>query len=151
MENKARVNVPAKGAMILSLGQVPNGWPYTFQWSGVTQDANVDVAKYPVLMARLLWVEGYAHMDIDVLDASGKAVKTFRSSTVNGPGLSTIDFRGQLDPAIYRLRLRLIVGGPNSGCSATYDWVRFVQPADAEFLNRRPDWENVRRDGLVFR
>jgi hypothetical protein len=80
-------------------------------------------------------------MDIDVLDASGSAVKTLRTSTLNDPGVSTLDLGTVLDPAIYSLRLRLIVGGPNSGCCATYKWVRFVSRTDAEFLTKHPDWK----------
>lgn len=151
MENQARINVPYPGFVLLSLGHVPDNWPYTFQWSGISQDAQVDVARFPVLMARVQWVQGYAHMDIDVLDARGKAVRTLRSSTLNGPGLSKIDLSQVLDPASYRLRLRLIVGGDNSGCSATYDWVRFVDQKGAEFLETHPDWNKIRIFGRVDR
>lgn len=148
MDNKARLNEPSEGRFILSLGHVPANWPYEFQWSGVSQDAFDSIDRFPVLMARVEYVQpgSYAHMDIDVVDSSGKAVKTFRSSTLRGPGLSTIDFTGQLDPAFYHLRLRLIVGGDNVGCAATYDWVRFVSQKDAAFLNQHPDWEKVRDD-----
>lgn len=144
MENKAHVSVPKHGRLFLWLDHVPEGWPYTFQWSGVTRDARVDLARFPVLMARVEQVKGYAHLDIDVLDAAGKSVKTLRSSTLNDPGISTIDLSKALDPAVYSLRLRLIVGGDNTGCSATYDWVRFVSPADAPFLIQHPDYTKVR-------
>lgn len=151
MENQARVNVPYPGYVLLSLGHVPDNWPYAYQWSGISQDAQVDVARFPVLMARVQWVQGYAHMDIDVLDARGKAVKTLRSSTLNERGLSKIDLSQTLDPGTYRLRLRLIVGGDNSGCSATYDWVRFVDQKGAEFLDAHPDWNKIRIYGQVYR
>jgi len=148
--NQARANVPFRGTMLLSLGHVPADWPYTYQWSGVTQDAWVDVGLFPMLMARVPWVQGYAHMDIDVLDEE-KVVKTIRSTTLNGPGISSIDLRTQLDPATYHLRLRLIVGGDNAGCSATYDWVRFVKRPDADFLTSHPDWQNVRLYSRIYR
>lgn len=151
MLNQARAITPLPGILVLSLDRVPSDWPYTYQWSGVTRDAQVDIAQFPVLMARVLWVKGYAHMDIDVLDAHGKAVKTLRSGTVNGPGMSTIDLSTVLDPAYYSLRLRLIVGGDNSGCTATYDWVRFVKQSDVDRLNRNPDFPNVRLYGQVLR
>jgi len=150
MENQARVIAPP-GVLILSLGHVPDNWPYTYQWSGVTQDASVDVARFPVLMAKVNWVQGYAHMDIDVLDAQDRAVKTLRSSTLNGQGISTVDLVGSLDPAYYRLRLRLIVGGDNAGCAAIYDWVRFVGKKDAEFLAKNPDWTKLRLAGAIDR
>lgn len=143
VENKARVSGPP-GVLLLSLGQVPTGWPYEYQWSGVSQDLRVDLARFPVLMAKVNWVQGYAHLDIDVVDAAGVAVKTFRSSTLTAAGLSTVDLGKELDPAYYSLRIRLIVGGPNSGCEATYDWVRFVSRRDSEFLTAHPEWDLVR-------
>jgi hypothetical protein len=149
--NQARLNVAEPGKLLLSLGQVPTDWPYTYQWGGFAQDATVDVARFPVLMARVLWVVGYAHMDIDVLDGNGKAVKTIRSSTLNGPGISTIDLSGALDPATYHLRLRLIVGGQNSGCSATYDWVRFLKKDDADFMSKNPNWPLIRPYWITLR
>ncbi len=139
VENKAHVYQPYRGSVLLGLDHVPSNWPYAYQWSGVTRDVTVDTGRYPVLLARVLWVQGYAHMDIDVLDSQGKPVKTLRTTTLNGPGLSELDFDPSDDPIPQALRLRLIVGGPNEGCSATYDWVRFVRKADAERLKSHPD------------
>jgi len=62
-----------------------------------------------------------------------------------------IDLSKSLKPAFYRLRLRLIVGGPNEGCCATYDWVRFVDQCNSAFLVQNPDWDRVRLDGLTLR
>jgi len=143
MENRAKVDTTTKGALNLSLGHVPEGWPYEYQWSGVSREAKVDIGKFPVLSAWVSQVSGYAHLDVDVIDAAGKPVKTLRSSTLTSPGVSNVDLRQGLDPAVYRLRLRLIVGGPNDGCSATYNWVRFTDPKAAEFLNSHPDWQYV--------
>lgn len=151
MQNKAFVAQPAPGTLFLGLDHVPADWPYAFQWSGVTQDANVDIARFPVLLARVRQVQGYAHLDVDVLGAKGEVVNTLRSSTLNGSGLSTIDLSKVLTPTFYRLRLRLIVGGPNEGCCATYDWVRFVDKGDAEFLTLNPDWDRVRLYGSMLR
>jgi hypothetical protein len=145
VENKARVSVPTRGAVRLDLGQVPEGWPYEYQWSGITRRATVDLARFPYLSA---WVShllgGYAHMDIDVLDAKGKAVKGFRSSTLKAGGITAIDLSTVLDPAIYTLQIRLIVGGSNQGCWATYDWVRFTSPADGALLKGNPGWRWIR-------
>jgi len=146
MENKAQVIAPP-GTLLLTLGHVPANWPYTYQWSGVTQDANVDLATYPVLMAKANYVFGYAHMDIDVLDGRGQVEQTLRSSTLNAPGLSSVDLGASLKPGQYHLRLRLIVGGQNEGCAAIYDWVRFVKRSDVDFLTNNPDWPYVRMDG----
>ena len=126
MGNRAIVDQPSTGTMRLALRHVPAGWPYAYQWSGVTRDVTVDIARFPLLQASVVELHGYAHLDIEVLDAKGKPVKGFRASTLQNPGLSTFNFRGLLDPATYHHRLRLIVGGPNEGCSATYDWVRFM-------------------------
>ena len=86
----------------------------------------MDIARFPNLIASITEVSGYAHLDVDVLDDKGKAVKTLRSPTLTSPGVSAINLRESLDPAVYQLRVRMIVGGPNAGCSASYDWLRFV-------------------------
>ena len=147
LDNKANVKLEERGCLKLSLDHVPANWPWTFQWSGLSQDAHVDIARFPVLMAHVVQVHGYAHMDIEVLDAHGKSIRTLRTSTVNNPGMSTIDFSGVLDPAVYSLRLSLIVGGDNSGCSATYHWVRFAATADAEFFSAHPNFNRVYSPG----
>lgn len=143
IENQAKVIETGGGVMTLQLPHVPAGWPYSYQWSGVTRDMRVDIAKYPVLMARVPWIQGYAHMDIEVLDFRGKAIKGFRSTTLTSPGIAEIDLSKSLDPATYVLRLRLIVGGPNEGCSAAYDWVRYLKPDDAVYLRLHPDFSDV--------
>ena len=149
VENRPSISQPKRGAVLLSLSPKGADWPYEFQWSGITRDAKVDIARFPVLTARVRDVHGYAHLDIEVLDAEGKALKGFRSTTVTTEGLSTIDLGQSLDPAVYTLRLRLIVGGPNAGCDVTYDWVRFTNRADAEFLAANPTWQRVVRDGRL--
>ena len=139
MENKAKISMPVRGALRMDLGKVPAGWPYQYQWSGLTRDAQVDIAKYPFLSASVSQIlGGYAHMDIDVLDANGTAVKTFRSSTLQAGGVTFIDLSTVLDPATYHLRLRLIVGGSNEGCYATYNWVRFTSVKDGMRLKEAP-------------
>ena len=141
IENKPKVSVPVAGALRMDLAKVPAGWPYEYQWSGVTRDAMVDVGRFPFLSANVsLLLGGYAHMDIDVLDVAGNAVKHFRSSTLQAGGLTFIDLSTSLDPAIYRLRLRLIVGGSNEGCYATYTWVRFTSVKDGERLRSDPNY-----------
>lgn len=143
MENKAASLSLKEGELFLVLGRVPADWPYPYQWSGVSRDASIDIARFPVLMARTTFVKGYVHLDIDVLDAKGKALKTLRSSILTAAGISMIDLGKDLDPAIYSLRIRMIVGGPNDGCAAAYDWVRFVRREDAEFLTQHPEFNNV--------
>src|SRR5580658_2439306 len=51
MANRAFVAAPTPGQVFLGLDTVPKNWPYTYQWSGVQQKAQVDVAKYPVVSA----------------------------------------------------------------------------------------------------
>lgn len=143
IDNKASVELGRGDVLGLTLGHVPDGWPYTFQWSGVTRDLRIDAARFPILMAHVPSVQGYAHMDVDVLDARGKSVRTLRSTTLNAKGISSLDLAQELHPATYNLRLRLIVGGPNEGCHADYDWVRFVKREDAAFLTAHPDFRNV--------
>lgn len=127
IENKPAISKRKHGLLELELKQVPNGWPYEYQWSGITRHVRVDIAKFPVLQASVPRLVGYAHLDIEVLDSSGKAVKGVRSTTITSPGTIVANLGDSLDPAIYRLRLRLIVRGPNSGCKAVYDWIRFVR------------------------
>jgi len=151
MENRAFTAAPVPGALFLGLERVPAGWPYAFQWSGVSQDLTVDVANFPFLMARVSQVQGYAHLDIDLLGPKGEVQNTTRSTTVQASGMSTVDLTSFVPAGVQRFRLRLIVGGPNSGCCATYRWVRFVSKADAEFLRAHPDWSRVRRPGNMLR
>ena len=151
VENKAFVATPTNGTLFLGLDQVPPNWPYQYQWSGVSQDAYVDLAKFPVLQARLLQVQGYAHLDIDVVDPDGHVSNTLRTTTLNNEGISTLDFRGSLKPGYYHFRLRLIIGGQNSGCCSTFDWVRFSAPRDADFFVRHPDWTQVMQYGRSLR
>lgn len=147
VENKPKVTVPVRGALTLTLDKVPAGWPYEYQWSGVQREATVDIARHPYLTANVSHLlGGYAHMDVDVLDASGNAVKGFRSSTLQAGGVLFLDFKNQLDPAIYRMRIRLIVGGSNEGCYATYTWIRFTSAADGERLQQSPDHLRVIED-----
>ena len=134
VENRPRMTAPVRGALRLVLAKVPEGWPYTYQWSGVQREASVDIGRHPFFSAHVSQVQGYAHVDIEVLDREGKAVKNFRTSSVQASGVCFIDLSKDLDPAIYRLRLRLIVGGPNEGCSVTYNWVRFTSSKDGQRL-----------------
>ncbi|MDR3689264.1 MAG: hypothetical protein P4L46_07795 [Fimbriimonas sp.] len=162
MDNKAKCEIIAAGNVRLSLGHVPEGWPYGFQWSGLKRNVTADVARFPVLMAFVGPVRGYAHLDVDVLDADGKAVKTIRSNTVNvtavkrssmpgmegansdrfqvPAGVLQCELAKELLPATYSMQIRMIVGGGNGGCSATYHWIGFVAQKDAEWLADHPNY-----------
>lgn len=140
--NKAGV-VSEVGHSKLVLGPVPEGWPYEYQWSGIQREVRIDVAQYPYLIAKVDNVLGYAHVDIDVLDAAKNPVKGLRASTLQTSGLSWIDLSQELDPAVYTLRIRLIVGGSNAGCSVSYDWLRFTSPEDGKILLAHPDYPFV--------
>ncbi len=143
MENKAFVAVPTPDTLFLGLDSVPANWPYAYQWSGVQQDARVDIARNPIVSAYITQVQGYAHLDIDVLDAGGRVVRTERTTTLTSPGVSTYDLGKVLTAGVYAFHVRLIVGGANSGCCATYKWVRFTTPREAEFLSRHPEQKVV--------
>ncbi len=146
VENRAKVSSAHKGQLDLRLGHVPDGWPYAYQWSGVSQDFKLDVSRYSVLVARVSSLKGYAHLDVDVLDQNGKPFKAIRSSTLQQPGVAVADLGTILDPAVYRVRVRLILGGPNDGCNATYNWIRAIRPADLPKLIAEPDRQSVRLD-----
>lgn len=141
-QNKVGV-VADKGKLKLVLGPVPSDWPYQYQWSGLERVLRIDIARYPYLIAKVDTVSGYAHLDIEALDAGNKPFKSLRASILQSPGISSIDLSQDLDPAIYSLRIRLIVGGPNTGCSALYDWIRFTSVKDGKFLLKNPDYSII--------
>ncbi|MBX3097423.1 MAG: hypothetical protein KF812_11220 [Fimbriimonadaceae bacterium] len=144
VENKPVVTIPIPGSVRLTMRQVPAGWPYEYQWSGVTREATIDVGKSPFLAAHVTeLLGGYAHMDVDVLDAQGRVIKSIRSSTIQSGGVTWVDLSQHLTPATYRLRMRLIVGGSNQGCYATYSWVRFTNNAGGQVLLKSPATPNV--------
>lgn len=144
--SKVRSDHPERGLLQLSLPHVPADWPYQYQWGGVTRDMDVNVGLYPVVAGRVVEVQGYAHLDIEALNPSGKVVKGIRSSTITHSGLVTADLSTILDPAKYRLRVRLIVGGPNEGCRATYTWLRFLKKEDLAFVSEHPDFQKIAID-----
>jgi hypothetical protein len=115
-----------KAGLKMVLGAVPSAWPYEYQWSGVKRTIRLDVARNGRIVADVSQVGkgSYAHLELAVLDASGKEVKILRSASLNEPGQISFDLTKSLDPALYTLSLRLIVGGANAGASATYRWLR---------------------------
>jgi hypothetical protein len=110
----------------MTLGHVPAGWPYEYQWSGARRTIKLDVAHYGRLVADVPAVSpgSYAHLELSILDAQGKEAKNLRSESVTEPGQIDFDLSTQLVPATYTIDLRLIVGGRNEGASVTYRWVR---------------------------
>lgn len=141
--NKPQVWRREEGGLGLRLPQVPDGWPYQYQWSGVTREAIVDLGKYPVLLVKVDAVSpGYAHLDIEERDNMGHAVRGKRTPALTGPGLIKLDL-GDDAKNVRRLTLRLIVGGPNEGAMVAYRWVRFVGREDAAKIEANPD-ERVR-------
>jgi len=90
-------------------------------------------------------------LDIDVLDDHGKVVKGIRTNTLNVTavrahmdtipgGVLVADLGKEHLPVTYRLQIRLIVGGPNSWCSANYHWLRFVDPSEVSWLTEHPNY-----------
>ncbi len=145
LDNKPDVLVARRGALILRLPHVPQGFPYAYQWSGVTRAVSVNLGRYPVLVARVRRLDKntYAHLDVEERDDAGKVVRTARSSTLYEPGMSVLDFGTAWGTDTRRLTLRLIVGGSLSGVACEYDWVRFVRREDLPFLQSRPNWQRV--------
>jgi hypothetical protein len=124
------MTITSKGLKV-TLGHVPDGWPYAYQWSGARRTIQLDVAHYPRLVADVPEVSSgsYAHFELSVLDANDREVKNLRSASVTEPGQIDFDLSKDLLPAIYKIDLRLIVGGSNNGASVTYRWVRAIGPA----------------------
>ena len=136
--NKPQVIRREEGGLALRLPQVPDRWPYQYQWSGLTREAVVDLGKYPVLLAKVDAVSGYAHLDLEERDVDGNPVRGRRTPGLTTPGIIRLDL-GDEARNVRRLTLRMIVGGPNEGASAAYRWVRFVSRADADLIERNPD------------
>jgi hypothetical protein len=145
LENQPDIYASRPGAVTLRLPHVPEGFPYAFQWSGVTRSISADLAHYPVLVARVSSLEPgtYAHLDIEERGFTGRVAHTWRSSTLTKPGLALIDLGKEIGPFVQRLTLRLIVGGKLTGAKCEYNWVRFARREDVGYLQEVPDLQNV--------
>lgn len=134
------------GAITLRLAHVPDGYPYSYQWGGVTRTATVDLGRYPILVARISSIKpgSYCHLDVEQLDYSGKPVKTKRTPTLEFPGLSTFDLGKEYGPHVWRVVMRINVGGKLEGAEAEISWVRFVRREDLSLLKELPDWQIVK-------
>ena len=143
MKAEAYAEIP--GSMTLRLAHVPDGFPYSYQWGGVTREATVDLGRYPVLVARVLSLRkgSYTHLDVESRDYSGKPVTTLRTPTLTEPGLIVFDLGDTLGTDVRRLTLRINVGGALEGAQCAYGWVRFLRREDLPALRSRPDAQRV--------
>lgn len=144
-ENPPDIYASSPGLLTLRLPHVPQGYAYTYQWSGVTRSISADLGHFPVLMARVSSLEkgSYAHLDIEERDAAGRVAHTWRSPTLTHAGLTAIDLGKEIGPEVRRLTLRLIVGGALPGAKCDYSWVRFVRREDVAYLQECPDLQTV--------
>ncbi len=144
-ENPPDVYASRPGLLTLRLPHVPEGYSYAYQWSGVTRSISADLARYPVLIARVSSVEpgSYAHLDVEECDVSGHVTRSWRSPTLTQAGLTLIDLGRAIGPEVRRLTLRLIVGGALAGAKCEYNWVRFVGRRDLAYLQECPDLQTV--------
>jgi hypothetical protein len=142
---RAEAYSESPGAMTLRLAHVPDGFPYSYQWGGVTREATVDLGRYPVLVARVLDVRprSYTHLDVESRDYSGKPVTTLRTPTLVKGGLIVFDLGDTLGTDVRRLTLRINVGGAPEGAKCTYGWVRFVSRKGLALLRAHPDLQDV--------
>jgi hypothetical protein len=140
LENQPAAYAARPGALTLRLPRVPAGFPYAYQWSGVTRTAVVDLDRYPVAVAYVphLGEGSYAHLDFEERDYQGRALRTARSSTLQKPGLSVLDLGREWGMQTQRVVMRLIVGGQLSGAWCEYAWVRFVRREDLPRLEANP-------------
>jgi hypothetical protein len=140
--NEPDVFAARSGAMTLRMPHVPAGFPYSYQWGGVTRRASVDLGAYPVLVAYVSRLQqgSYAHLDLEERDYAGKPVRTLRTPMLQGKqdkGLIILDVGKEWGKETRRVHLRLIVGGPLSGAACEYAWVRFVRREDVPKLQAR--------------
>ncbi len=145
LENQPDIYAERPGVVTLRLPHVPNGYPYQYQWSGVTRNLTADLARYPVLIANVseLDADSYAHLDIVEYDFNGQEAGRWRSPTLTHPGLSVVDLGKEIGPSVRRLTIRLIVGGKLEGAKCSYNWLRFVRRADVAYLQEVPDLQNI--------
>ena len=145
LENQPDIYASRPGLLTLRLPHVPEGFPYQFQWSGVTRSISADLGRFPVLMAHVSSLDegSYAHLDIEERGFSGNVVHVWRSPTLTRPGLTLIDLGKELGPNVRRLTLRLIVGGKLEGAKCEYNWVRFVRREDMAYLQEVPNMQSV--------
>ena len=68
---------------------------------------------------------------------------TLRTPTLQAPGLSAFDLGKEYGPHVWRLVLRINVGGAPAGAACECSWVRFVRREDLPLLQERPDWQPV--------
>jgi hypothetical protein len=134
------------GEMKLRLAHVPDGYPFAYQWGGVTRTATVDLGRYPILLMRVsgMGPGSYCHMDVEQHDYSGKPVKTLRMPTLESPGLAVFDLGKEYGPHVWRLVLRINVGGKLEGAEAEVSWIRFVRREDVPLLKEVPDLQAVK-------
>lgn len=138
IQNRPQVWRTEEGTLALRLPQVPDGWPYAYQWSGLSREAIVDLGRYPVLLAKVETIApGYAHLEIEEHDVEGKVVRSRRTPTLTSAGMIQFDL-GDEAKNVRRLTLRLIVGGPNEGAMVAYRWVRFTSRDGADAIERNP-------------
>ena len=145
LENQPDVYAARPGVVTLRLPHVPDGFPYQFQWSGVTRSISADLGHFPVLIARVDSLEEgtYAHLEVEERDFSGRPVRTLRSPTLVRPGLTILDLGKEIGPSVRRLTLRLIVGGKLAGAQCDYNWIRFIRSEDVAWLREAPDIQTV--------
>ena len=144
-ENPPDIYASRPGLLTLRLPHVPDGYRYTYQWSGVARSISADLATYPVLIARVSSIDegSYAHLLIDERDVSGHMVRSWRSPTLTRPGLTFIDLGKEIAPDVRRLTLQLVVGGKLSGAKCEYDWMRFVRRKDVAYLQEVPGLQDI--------
>lgn len=145
MENQPDIYAARPGLLTLRLPHVPSGFPYAYQWSGVTRSLSADLAHYPVLVAHVSRLDtgSYAHLEAEERDIAGHAVHIWRSPTLTRPGLTILDLGKEMGPSVWRLTLRLIVGGKLEGAECNYNWVRFVRREDVAYLQEVPTLQRI--------
>lgn len=144
--NPVDVFASRPGLLSLRLPHVPQKYPYSYQWSGLQREVTVDLARYPVAVARISRMQenSYAQLSIAEYDYAGHEVKSWISLGLTSPGLAIVDIGKEWGVAdTRRFKLRLIVGGALQGASCEYDWVRFVNREDVPFLQAHHDWQKV--------
>ena len=147
-DNPPDIYATHPGRLTLRLPHVPAGYPYEYQWSGVARSIMADLNRFPVLAAHVssLAPGSYAHLDVEEHGFGGRTVRTWRSTTLTRPGVTSVDLGKEFKPGMWRLTVRLIVGGKLAGAKCDYNWVRFVRREDTAYFQEVPDSQDIRSE-----
>ena len=134
------VSADAPGVLTLIMPQVAQGFTQSYQWGEVSRTVVINTDALPVLVARVSRLSdgGYAHIIVEIRDSAGEIIKSSTSTALHGAGYTTVNLQNEFGTGLLRLKIRLIVGGANSGAWCDYDYLRAMTINDFTALQNAP-------------